>query len=309
MSEWDLIIIGAGSAGLTAGMYAARNGLKTLILEEKQAGGALMIIPWIENYPGFPDGISGEELASRMISQCRKFGAEIHEFEKAEELELNEREKTVKTSSAEYAAKAIIIATGSRHKRLNVPGEREFEGRGVSYCALCDGPLFKGLRILVVGGGNTAAASALYLANLASKVYLAHRRSQLRAEEIYVREIVEKGIEVLWNTEVKCIKGDSKVRNVILFNNKTGEERELEVDGVFVCVGEEPNSEIAKKAGIKLDERGYIIVDSLQRTNIQGVYAAGDVAANQVKQIGTAIGQAIVAAVEAFKYVKKPYYA
>ena len=309
MSEWDLIIIGAGSAGLTAGIYAARNGLKTLILEEKQAGGALTIIPWIENYPGFPDGISGEELASRMISQCRKFGAEIHEFEKAEELELNEREKTVKTSSAKYAAKAIIIATGSRHKRLNVPGEREFEGRGVSYCALCDGPLFKGLRILVVGGGNTAAASALYLANLASKVYLAHRRSQLRAEEIYVREILEKGIKVLWNTEVKCIKGDSKVRKVILFNNKTGEERELGVDGVFVCVGEEPNSEIAKKAGVKLDERGYIIVDSLQRTNIQGVYAAGDVTANQVKQIGTAIGQAIMAAVEAFKYVKKPYYA
>lgn len=309
MEEWDLIIVGAGPAGLTAGIYCARNGLKTLILEEKQAGGALMIIPWIENYPGFPDGISGENLASRMIFQCKKFGAEIREFERVEELRLDGRGKTVKTSSREYVAKAIIIATGSRHKRLNVPGEREFEGRGVSYCALCDGPLFKGLRVLVVGGGNTAAASALYLANLASKVYLAHRRNQLRAEEIYAREMIEKEIEILWNTEVKCIKGDLKVRGVTLFNNETGGERELEVDGVFVCVGEEPNSEIAKKAGVKVDERGYIIVDSLQRTNIQGVYAAGDVTVNQVKQIGTAIGQAIVAAVEAFKYVKKPYYA
>lgn len=305
MDEWDLIVVGAGPAGLTAGIYSARNGLKTLILDEKQAGGALTTIPWIENYPGYPEGISGESLASKMASQCRKFGAEIHEFERVEEIRLEGHEKIVKTSLAEYATKAIIIATGSRHKRLNVPGEREFEGRGVSYCALCDGPLFKGLRVLVIGGGNTAATSALYLANLASKVYLAHRRDQLRAEEIYAREMVEKGIEVLLNTEVKYIKGNLRVKGVTLFNNKTNEERNLNIDGVFICVGEEPNSEIAKKAGVKLDEGGYVIVDSLQRTNIQGVYAAGDVTINQVKQIGTAIGQAIVAAAEAFKYIKK----
>jgi len=309
MEKWDLIIVGAGAAGLTAGIYGSRSGLKTLVLDERQAGGTLNIVPWIENYPGFPEGVSGWDLAKRMITQCLKFGAEIREFERVLELNLEGEDKIVKTDGAEYYSSAIIIASGSRHKKLNVPGEEEFEGRGVSYCALCDGPFFKGLKVLVVGGGNTAVTSAIYLSGIASKVYLAHRRKHLRAEEIYLKNLAEKGIEILWNTEVKRITGDSKVKSVTLYNNETGEERDLYVDGVFILIGETPNSEFAKVSGIKVDESGYIIVDAQQKTNVSGVYAAGDVTAFPVKQIGTAIGQAIVAATEAYRYVRKPYYA
>lgn len=244
-----------------------------------------------------------------MIRQCLKFGVEIHEFESVNEVEFRGFDKIIRTDKAEYPARAVIIASGSTHKRLGVPGEKEFEGRGVSYCALCDGTFFKGLKVLVVGGGNTAAISAIYLANLASKVYLAHRRDQLRAEEIYVKSLIEKGVEILWNTEVKRIRGNSKVESVLLYNNLKREETELPVDGVFICIGERPNSEFAKKSGIKVDEEGYIIVNMFQRTNVEGVYAAGDVTSHLVKQIGTAIGQAIVAASEAFKYIRKPYYA
>ena len=309
MDKWDLIIVGAGPAGLTAGIYGARSGLKVLILDEKQAGGTLTIIPRIENYPGFPNGISGSELARRIVDQCKKFNVEIHEFESVVRIKFKDGNKIVETDVAEYPTETIIIASGSRHKKLGIPGEKEFEGRGVSYCALCDGPLFKGLNVLVVGGGNTAAMSAIYLADLASKVYLVHRRKWLRAEEIYAKELNEKGIEILWNTEVKEIKGNSRVERVVLYNNETNEEWELAIDGVFIFVGEEPNSDFAKKSGIKVNERGYIIVDALQRTNIEGIYAAGDVTVHPIKQIGTAIGQAIVAATEAYKYVRKPYYA
>ena len=309
MEEWDLVIVGAGPAGLTAGIYGARSGLKTLILEEKQAGGALNIIPWIENYPGFPNGVSGEALAKMMIDQCIRFGAEIREFEGVNGLKIDGEKKLVETDKGVYSAKAVVIASGSRHKKLGVPGEEEFEGRGVSYCALCDGAFFKNLRVLVVGGGNTAASSAIYLSGLASKVYLAHRRSQLRAEEIYVKEIAERGIEVLWNTEVKRIIGDKRVRGVILYNNEVGKETFLEVEGVFISIGEVPNSDFAKFSGIEANDEGYIVVDACQRTNLPGVYSAGDVTICQVKQIGTAVGQAIIAATEAYKYIRRPYYA
>lgn len=309
MEEWDLVIVGAGPAGLTAGIYGARSGLKTLILEEKQAGGALNIIPWIENYPGFPNGVSGEALAKMMIDQCIRFGAEIREFEGVNGLKIDGKRKLVETDKGVYSAKAVVIASGSRHRKLGVPGEEEFEGRGVSYCALCDGAFFKNLRVLVVGGGNTAASSAIYLSGLASKVYLAHRRSQLRAEEIYVKEIAERGIEVLWNTEVKRIIGDKRVRGVILYNNEVGKETFLEVEGVFISIGEVPNSDFAKFSGIEVNDEGYIVVDTCQRTNLPGVYSAGDVTICQVKQIGTAVGQAIIAATEAYKYIRRPYYA
>jgi len=305
MERWDLVIIGAGAAGLTAGIYGARSGLKTLVLDAGQAGGKLLTIPWIENYPGFPEGISGWDLAKRMTEQCLKFGVEIHEFEGVSELEFRDEDKIVVTERAEYLASAVIIASGSRHKRLGAPGEEEFEGRGVSYCALCDGAFFRGLRVLVVGGGNTAATSAIYMSKIASKVYLAHRRRELRAEKIYLNRLIESGIEILWNTEVKKISGDTKVKSVTLFNNETGGETELAVDGVFICVGESPNSEIAKASGINVDEQGYIIVGSNQETNIAGVFAAGDVTACPVKQIGTAIGQAIIAANGAYKYVRR----
>jgi len=308
MKDWELIIIGAGVAGLTAGIYGARSGLKTLILEEKVPGGAAADAPLIENYPGFPQGISGMELTERMVKQAEKMGVEIHQLERVIKLNVKKKEKKVKTDKAVYAAAALIIASGSHHKKLGIPGEEEFRGRGVSYCAVCDGAFFKGKRVIVIGGGNSAAVSAIYLSNIASNVKLIHRRGQLRAEEALLNALHDRNVEIIWNTEVREIRGNTKVETVILFNNRTKKISELEVDGVFIQVGEKPNSQFAQEAGVKVDKDGYIIVDSRQRTNLEGVYAAGDVTACPVKQIGTAVGQAIVAANEAFGYIKRPYY-
>jgi len=306
--HWDLVVIGAGVAGFTGGIYGARSGLKTLILEEKVPGGTTADAPLIENYPGFPKGISGMELTRRMLEHAKRMGVEIHQLEKATKLEVEDDEKRVITDKIVYSVSAVILAMGTRYKKLGQPGEDEYRGRGVSYCAVCDGPFFKGKRVVVVGGGNAAGVSAIYLANLASDVKLIHRRSQLRAEEVHFKELQDQNVEILWNTEVKEIKGKEKVECIILFNNKTKKIMELKVDGVFVQIGETPNSAIAKDAGVKLDRDGYIVVDQRQRTNLQGVYAAGDVTTCPVKQVGTAVGQAIIAATEAFGYIKRPYY-
>lgn len=308
MESWELIIIGAGAAGLAAGIYGARSGLKTLILEEKMAGGTTVDAPLIENYPGF-QRISGPELAQKMVTHCRDVGVEIRELEKVVSLDLKGEKKIVKTDKAAYEAKAVVITSGTHYRELGVLGEKEFRGRGVSYCGLCDGPLFKGKLVLVVGGGNSAAITALYIAELALEVKLAHRRGMLRAEESLVKALKDKkNIEILWNTEVKEIKGEKVVNKVILFNNKTEVTKELPVDGVFVQVGEAPNSQPAKEAGVKLDKSDYIIVDMRQRTNIAGVYAAGDVTNHPVKQVGTAVGQGITAALEAYGYIRRPYH-
>jgi len=306
--HWDLIVVGAGPAGLTAGLYGARSGLKTLVLEEKTPGGAAAETPLVENYPGFYEGISGRDLVEKMTKHCRKVGAEVNELERVVELGLKGEKKVVKTDRAAYTASAVIIASGCHYRSLGVSGEEEFRGRGVSYCAVCDGAFFKGGRVLVVGGGNSAVVSAIFLANLASDVKLAHRKAQLRAEEALVKDLQAQKVEILWNTELKEIKGDVKVRSVVLIDNKTSETKEINVDGVFVQVGEVPNSQIAKEAGVEVDRGGYIVVDARQRTNIKGVYAAGDVTTGPVKQIGTAVGQAIIAATEAFGYIKRPYY-
>jgi len=307
MENWDLIIIGAGPTGLAAGIYGVRSGLKTLILEEKMAGGTAADAPLIENYLGF-QSISGMELAQKMTAHCRNVGVTIHEFESVNTLELKDEKKTVKTSKGLYEAKAVIIASGSHYRELGVPGEKEFLGRGVSYCGICDGPLFKGKRVLVVGGGNSAVITALYLADIASEVKIAHRRDAFRAEEALVKGLKAKNIEILWNSEVKGIKGEKLVSKVTLFNNKTGETHGLLVDGVFVQVGEAPNSQLAREAGVNVDENGYIKIDIFQRTNIAGVYAAGDVTNHPVKQIGTAVGQGITAALEAYGFIRRPYY-
>lgn len=308
MDNWELVIIGAGSAGLAAGIYGIRSGLKTLILEEKIAGGTTTDAPLVENYPGF-QSISGSELAQKMAEQARRAGATIHEFETATNLELKSEPKAVKTNRATYPTNAVIIASGSRYREIGVPGEKEFRGRGVSYCGICDGPLFKGKRLLVVGGGNSALVTTLYLAGIASDVKIAHRRDTFRAEETLSKALIEKGnIEILWNTEVKQIAGEKLVTKALLFNNRTEETSELPIDGVFVQVGEDPNSLLAKEAGVAVDEDGYIVVDMLQRTNVSGVYAAGDVTNHPVKQVGTAVGQGITAAMEAYGFVRRPYY-
>jgi thioredoxin reductase (NADPH) len=308
MPDWELIIIGAGPAGLSAGIYGVRSGLKTLVLEEKIAGGTAADAPAIENYLGFQN-ISGLELVQKMVAHAKSAGVTIHEFETVIGLEFKTENKVVKTDKATYETKAVIIASGSHYRELGVSGEKEFRGRGVSYCGLCDGPLFKGKRLLVVGGGNSALITTLYLAGLASEVKIVHRRDAFRAEEALVKALKEKqNVEVLWNTEVKEIKGEKLVNKAIVLDVKTRETRKLLVDGVFVQVGEDPNSQIAKEADVAVDEDGYIVVDLLQRTSIAGVFAAGDVTNHPIKQVGTAVGQGTTAATEAYGYVRRPYY-
>jgi thioredoxin reductase (NADPH) len=308
MENWDIIIIGAGSAGLAAGIYAVRSGLTTLILDEKFAGGTISDAPTVVNYPGFAE-ISGGELAEKMTSHCRKLGATIHDLEPVTELELTGEKKIVKTSKATYEAKAIIFSTGSHYKEIGVKGEKEFRGKGVSYCGVCDGPFFKGKKVLIVGGGNSACITTLYLSGIASQVTVTHRRQAFRAEESLVTDIASKGnVNILWNTEIQEIKGDRQVKAVILKNNLTQQITELSVDAVFVQVGEAPNSQIAKASGIEIDEHGYIKIDIRQQTNLPGVFAAGDVTNHPVKQVGTAVGQGITAALEAYSFIRRPYY-
>lgn len=308
MDDWELIIIGAGPAGLAAGIYGVRSGLKTLVLEERIAGGTTADAPMIENYPGFRS-VSGFELAQKMVAHAKDSGVTIHEFERVTELDLKTADKTVKSDKATYKTKAVIITSGSHYRELGIPGEKEFRGKGVSYCGLCDGPLFKGKRLLVVGGGNSALITTLYLAGLASEVKIAHRKDSFRAEVALVQSLREKpNIEILWNTEITQIKGERLVNKAILLDNKANVTRELTIDGIFVQVGEDPNSRIAREASVAVDEDGYIIVDALQRTSIHGVYAAGDVSNHPVKQVGTAVGQGITAATEAYGYIRRPYY-
>ena len=308
MESWELIIIGGGAAGLAAGIYGARSGLKTLIIDEKLAGGTTADAPVVENYPGFPE-IGGGELAEKMVLHCKKVGVTFHEIEPVTGLELTGEQKIVKTSRGAYVTTAVIISTGSHYSEIGVKGEKELRGKGVSYCGVCDGPFFKGKRVLVIGGGNSAATTTLYLSGIAAEVMVTHRRDAFRAEEALVKDIASKeNVQVFWNTEVREIKGEKLVTRVVLYNNKAGETKEIAVDAVFVQVGEAPNSHIARDAGIQVDRAGYIKTDIFQRTNMAGIYAAGDVTNHPVKQIGTAVGQGITAALEAYGYIRRPYY-
>jgi thioredoxin reductase (NADPH) len=304
MESWDVVIVGAGSAGLTAGIYAVRSGLKTLILDEKLAGGNISDAPRVENYPGFTE-IDGRDLSEKMVSQCKNFGAAIHELESVESLRFEGETKIVTTNNAVYQAKAVIFAMGSHHKVLGVKGEKEFHGRGVSYCGVCDGPFFKGKKVAVIGGGNSACATALYLSGLTSHVTIIHRRDTFRAERRLVLDVTSKtNVNVFWNTEVEEIKGDRQVRALSL-KNVNGEKTEFDVAAVFVQVGEMPNSTVAKLSGVETDVAGYIKINLKQETNFSGIYAAGDVTTHPVKQVGTAVGQGITAALEAYNYISQ----
>jgi thioredoxin reductase (NADPH) len=308
MENWGLIIVGAGAAGLAAGIYGSRSGLKTLIIEEKLAGGTASDAPMIENYPGFPS-IAGSELADKMVIHSKKTGTTIHDLETVLSLDLTGEKKIVKTTRTEYQAPAVIIASGAHYREIGVKGEKEYKGRGVSYCGVCDGPFFKGKRVLIIGGGNTACTTTLYLSGLAAEVSVVHRRDAFRAENALVKDIESKtNVKTFWNMEVKEIKGNTVVKSVVLSNVKTGEVMEVPVDGVFVQIGESPNSQLAKEAGVEVDEVGRIKIDLHQQTNIPGVYGAGDVTNHPIMQIGTAVGQGITAALEAYSYIRQPYY-
>jgi thioredoxin reductase (NADPH) len=308
MENYELIIIGAGAAGLAAGIYGARSGLKTIIIEEKLAGGTTADAPIVENYPGFPQ-VTGAELADKKVLHAKKAGVIIRELEPVESLDLKSETKVIKTIRSEYEAKAVIIATGAHYREVGVKGEKEFRGRGVSYCGVCDGPFFKGKRVLIVGGGNSACITTLYLSGLAGEVFVVHRREAFRAEDALVKDIESKGnVKVIWDSEITEIKGNKVVNSVTISNIKTGEIQELAVDGVFVQIGESANSQLAHASGVETEEDGSIKIDIHQRTNLPGVYAAGDVTNHPVRQIGTAVGQGITAALEAYGYIRRPYY-
>ncbi len=302
----ELIIVGGGPAGLSAGLYAARLGLNVVIFEAKVVGGQAAEAAIVENYPGY-DAIRGMELIEKMRLQAERYGCKIREMEAVKKIVKEVDGFRVLTGQGEYFAKAVIIATGRERKMLGVPGEREFKGRGVSYCATCDAPLYRGKRVLVVGGGNTAASEALYLSESAREVHLVHRRNELRAEKALKEKLVEKGVIFHWNSIVKRIEGDNLVRRAVLQNLKTGEELALEVDGVFIAVGEMPSSSLAAELGAKLNDEGYVVVDRRQMTSIEGVFAAGDVTGG-VMQIVTAAGEGAAAAVNAYLYIRKGWY-
>ncbi len=302
MENFDIIIIGAGPAGLTAGLYAGRQNSKALVIDKGLAGGLGSEVPMMENYPGF-DLISGMELISKMKPQCEKF-SEIRENQIIEDIEKRDDGIYIKTKSSigddfnEYLTKSVILATGASHKHLNVPGENEFLGRGVAYCATCDGMFFVNRNVLMVGGGNSAAQEALYLKNIGCNVKIVHRRDSLRCEHRLEELLQEKGVEILWNSTIKEIKGDMAVDSVTLVRDGIGEE--YKTDAVFVAIGDEPSNDLAKKLGVELDENGYIITDKSQATNVSGVYAAGDITGG-VKQWIVACGEGAVAAISAYQ--------
>lgn len=301
---YDLIIIGAGPAGLSSGIYAARRKLKTLIIEKDLPGGQMLLTSDIQNYPGFSK-ISGNELAERMENQVKEFGVEIANVE-ATKLDIKGNMKDITTDEGEYEGKSIVLATGSSYKKLGVKGEMEFTGRGVSYCATCDAPFFKGKIVAVIGGGNSAISNAIYLSEIAERVYLIHRREQLRAEEARQKELKEKGVELILNSTVEEILGENLVNSIKIKDTKN-ETKKIDVNGVFISIGTVPNSGLAKEAGVDLDEKGFIKINKNQETNIEGVFAAGDVTGG-VMQISTAIGEGCIAALSAYRYVRKPYW-
>ena len=300
MNQYDIIIIGAGPGGLTAGIYAGRQGTKNLIIDRDITGGLGREVPEMENYPGF-DRISGLELIEKMKPQATR-NCDLKEMEEVTEIIKTDDEYrfTVKTNKDTYQSKTIILATGSSHRHLDAKGEDEFRGKGVSYCATCDGFFFKGRDIVMVGGGNTALQEALYLNNLGANVTIVHRRDEFRAQKQLQNMVQEAGINTIMNATVEEIKGSMLVESVILKDTQSGEVSELPVNGVFVSVGYIPHNELAEQLGVNLDESGHIIVDKEQKTNIDYVYAIGDVCVG-LKQWIVACGEGAVAATSAFE--------
>jgi thioredoxin reductase (NADPH) len=306
MQHFNLIIIGGGPAGLTAGIYGSRSGLSTLILEEMVCGGAMATAPFIENYPGY-EKITGFDLAQIMKNHAIKSGVIIKELEPVSKIEIEDKIKKVYTSTSEYSCDALIIATGGKRRRLNAKGEKEYTGKGVSYCAICDGALYKGKKVAVVGGSNCAASAALYLSNLANETYLIHRRNKLRCEKVLNKQLIDSKIELIWNSVVKEIKGSNILESIIVNNIENKKDAEIKVDGLFIEIGIIPNSKIAVEAGIKVNAAGYIIVDRYMQTNISGVYAAGDITGG-FEQIAVAVGEGTIAYDSAYQFINQGKY-
>ena len=303
--EVDLAVVGGGPAGLTAAIYAERAGLKTAVIEKGPLGGQLTLTPVVENYPGITHA-GGKALADMMVQHALQY-CRIFKDEAVLDIIPGDR-FTLQTSRRKFTAQTVLLATGASHKNLDVPGETRLSGRGVSYCSTCDGPLFKGKKVLMVGGGNSAVTEALNLAHMGVEVTLVHRRDSLRAQEVLARALLDnEAVQVIWDTEVKEIRGEQNVENVLLVNRKSGEETELTVDGVFIAIGYTPAVELAGKLNLELTEDGFIKRDQRHRTSVPGIYSAGDVEGGY-KQIVTAAGQGAEAAISIFEDMINPYW-
>ena len=300
----DLVIVGGGPAGLTAGIYAKRSGLNTAIIEGQALGGQVALTPVVENYPGFTH-VGGKALVDIMVTHALEY-TQIFQQEQVVDIQSGDP-IIVTTSQRKFHTRALLLATGASHKQLGVPGESRLSGRGVSYCSTCDGPLFKDKKVIMIGGGNSAATEALHLHHMGVDVTLVHRRDKLRAQDVLTKNLIDNQIPILWNTEVKEIRGDQRVEEVALFNNRTNEISTLKTDGVFLAIGYTPAVELAQKADVALTETGYIKKDAKHRTNIPGIYSAGDVEGGY-KQIVTAAGQGAEAAMNIFEDLINPYW-
>lgn len=299
---YDMIIIGGGPGGYTAALYASRAGLDVVVLEKLSAGGQMALTSQIDNYPGFEDGIDGFTLGEKMQAGAEKFGAKT-EYAEVFSVDLKAVPKIVETSEGTFYGHTVVLATGASPRELGVSGEKELIGRGVHYCAACDGMFYKGKTVVIVGGGNTAAADAFVLSRIAKKVILVHRRDTLRATKVYHDPLMRaENVEFRWNSTVSEFISDGKVTGVKIKDVNTGEESVIECDGVFVSVGRKPATELVKNQ-LELDSGGYVIADESTKTNIPGVYAVGDVRIKKVRQIVTAVADGAVAAHEAEEYL------
>jgi thioredoxin reductase (NADPH) len=300
--NYQVVIIGGGPAGLAAGLYCARSRLDTLLIEKGVIGGQITNAERVENYPGFPKGISGIDLGQLIHEQAASYGLETLPAEVTKAVP-SQRHNLVSTSEGDFVSESLIIASGSQYRKLGVPGEDKLVGKGVSYCATCDGPLFKGKALAVIGGGDAAVTEALYLSKFASSVKIIHRRDQLRASKIFQeRAMAEPKIEFIWDTVVTQIEGDGLVKQLVLKSTKNDRISILELAGVFVAIGSEPNS--AQWRGLlPLDKVGYIITNELMETKIPGIFAAGDVRHNSVRQAITAAGDGATAAISAERFL------
>jgi thioredoxin reductase (NADPH) len=302
--ETDLLIIGGGPAGLTAGIYAVRSGLRAAVVEREALGGQIATTPIVENYPGFTS-VGGKTLVDIMVSHALQY-VEIFQGEAVVELKPGKPISAV-TTRRKFLTKSVLLATGATHQHLNVPGESRLAGRGVSYCSTCDGPLFKGKKVVMVGGGNSAVTEALHLYHMGVDVTLIHRRDKLRAQDFLAKQLADSNIPVLWDTEIKEIRGEERVEEILIVNNKTAETDTFKTAGVFIAIGYLPALELAQKLGVEVSPDGYIKHDGKHRTNVPGVYSAGDVEGGY-KQIVTASGQGAEAAMTIFEDLINPYW-
>ena len=299
---YDMVIIGGGPAGYTAALYAARAGLDVVLLEKLSAGGQMALTHQIDNYPGFENGIDGFELAEKMQQGAQRFGAKT-EYAEVYKLDLEAQPKIIETSEGVFYGKTVVIATGANPRELGVEKENELVGRGVAYCAACDGMFYKGKTVVLVGGGNSAAAEALILARVCEKVILVHRRDTLRATKIYHEPLMKmENVEFRWNSTVAELLHGDRITGVRLRNVQTGEESEVACDGVFVSVGRIPATKLVKNQ-VELDDAGYVVADESTRTNIPGVFAVGDVRTKALRQVVTAVADGAVAVHYAEEYL------